>query len=58
VTDAYEPRQVRKEAAVSRADCVVELSTPLLGDEGCAGEDSNKDARPRVFQFFPPSFFY
>ncbi len=30
VTDACEPRQVRKEAAVSKAVCVVMSSIPLL----------------------------
>jgi len=30
VTDAYEPRQVRKEAAVSKAGCVVMVSTRTL----------------------------
>ena len=30
VTDAYEPRQVREEAAVSKAVCVVSQSTSVL----------------------------
>ncbi len=37
MTDTYEPRQVRKEAAVSKAACVVALSTSYPGGVGLSG---------------------
>jgi len=59
VTDAYEPRQVREEAAVSKKVCVVTESISDLPvvrmcrtwfEEGCTAKDSSRNAFIRPFE--------
>ncbi len=51
VTDAYEPRQVRKEAAVSKAVCVMSKSIPPAGYLRSSWHRTKGGARPGLFIF-------
>jgi hypothetical protein len=55
VTGVYEPRQVRKEAAVSKAVCVVALSTLFPGGEDllCAELERGCTAKAFFNRLFP-----
>ena len=49
VTDAYEPRQVRKEAAVSKTVCVMSKSIPADRGRPNSWHGTKKGARPGLF---------
>jgi len=50
-TDDYEPRQVREEAAVNNAVCVVTASNLWLQEGDTLAVGSREDARPRLVCF-------
>ncbi len=47
-TNDYEPRQVREEAAVNNAVCVVTASSLLFQAGDTLAVGSREDARPRI----------
>ena len=53
MTDVYEPRQVRKEAAVSKAVCVVALSTFFPDGEDLLCEELERGCTAKVFFIGP-----